>query len=104
MSINALLSTVKPKRLSTMSSKRPDTPFSRPLPPSLCLSTGELGTTSLQLLQDIDGIRAIQVHRLVHARASPTNLLDDVVWVCGANDGYLGRKPLLEGLSDKVAV
>ncbi len=75
-----------------------------PLSPLLRISTRKLGTTRLELLQDIHGIRAVQVHRCVHARTSPTNLLDHVVGVRSANNWYFRCEPLLKGFCDKVAI
>ena len=75
-----------------------------PLPPPLRISARKLGAASLQLLQDIYGIRAVQVHGRVHTRASPSNFLNNVVWICRADDRDLRSKPLLERLRNKVAI
>ena len=74
------------------------------LPPPLRIAARKLGAASLELLQDIYGVGAVQVHGRVRARAPPSNLLDDIVGVGCADDRDLGSKPLLEGLRNKVAI
>lgn len=54
------------------------------------------------MVQHINRIRAVQVHLL--RPASPPNILDNVIRVCGADDWDLGREPLLERLRGEVAV
>lgn len=76
--------------------------FSSLLLPPPPLSAYKTRPTSLQLVQHIDRVRAVQVQLL--RPASPSNILHNVVWVCGANDWDLGCKPLLERLRGKVAV
>jgi len=74
------------------------------LPPPLRIVARKLSAASLELLQDIYGVGAVQVHGRVHARTPASNLLDDVVWVGCADNRDLRSKPLLEGLRNKVAI
>ena len=74
---------------------------SRSLPPP-ALTAHKARPASLQLVQHIDGIVAVQVHLL--RAAPPANVLHDVVRVCGTDDRDLGRKPLLERLRGEVAI
>jgi hypothetical protein len=78
----------------------PTAPLNVP-PPSI--ARRKLGSASLQLLQHLNSVGAIQVQLLVSTVAAP-NLLDNVVRVRGANDGDLRRQPLLKGFRNEVAV
>lgn len=75
-----------------------------PLSPPLRIPARKLGTARLELLQDIHGIGAVQVHGLVHARTSPTNFLNHIIRVRSTNNRHFRSEPLLEGLCDKVAI
>lgn len=74
---------------------------SRLLPPP-ALPAHKARPTSLQLVQHIDSVVAVQVHLL--RAAPPANVLHDVVRVCGTNDRDLGCKPLLERLCGEEAI
>lgn len=74
------------------------------LPPSLGLAAREFGPASLELLQNVNGIGAVQVQCRVHIRTSPTNLLNHIIRVRSANDRDLRREPLLERLCNKVTI
>lgn len=99
----------------------PDTPI-RHIPSSPCITfstrrsslpplprptpTTNTRPTSLQLLQNLRRIRRIDFKMLLSSlrRTSPSNLLDHVIRIRGADDGDLGGEPLLEGFRDEVAV
>ena len=73
----------------------------RSLPPPP-LPTNKARATSLQLVQHINCVRAVQVQLL--RSASPSDVLHNVVRICGADDWDLRCEPLLERLRGEVAV
>jgi hypothetical protein len=70
--------------------KRTHTPSNIP-PPSTSATTrtSNARATSLQLLQDFRRIRAVHIEGILIRRVPPSNFLDHVVWVRGANHWYL---------------
>ncbi len=69
-------------------------------PPSL--STHEARSASLELVQYVNRIRAVQVQLL--RPTSTANVFYNVVWVRSANDWNLRRKPLLKWLGCEVPI
>lgn len=77
-------------------------------PPTPTSRTRKVRSTSLQMLQYLRRIRAINIEAVLSLssirRVPPTNLLDDIIRVSGANDRNFRGQPLLKGLRSEEAV